>query len=120
MSASALETGVEHLGSGEQVPFALRDIYLTPPTPRCSVRGHEARIFRNNLLRLVASSKYLYLLLVNAHHIKQGPGRKTDQKDSEWIAVQRLVTTSSLPSGLGCLAHQEYVSSGAISSPDCA
>lgn len=26
------------------------------------------------------------LLLVNAHHIKQVPGRKTDQKDSEWIA----------------------------------
>jgi transposase len=26
------------------------------------------------------------LLLVNAHHIKHVPGRKTDQKDSEWIA----------------------------------
>jgi transposase len=26
------------------------------------------------------------LILVNAHHIKQVPGRKTDQKDSEWIA----------------------------------
>lgn len=26
------------------------------------------------------------LLLVNAQHIKQVPGRKTDQKDSEWIA----------------------------------
>src|SRR4029077_19079796 len=26
------------------------------------------------------------LLSANAHHIKQVPGRKTDQKDSEWIA----------------------------------
>jgi len=26
------------------------------------------------------------LLLVNAQHIKAVPGRKTDQKDSEWIA----------------------------------
>ena len=26
------------------------------------------------------------VVLVNAHHIKQVPGRKTDVKDSEWIA----------------------------------
>ena len=26
------------------------------------------------------------VVLVNAHHIKQGPGRKTDVRDSEWIA----------------------------------
>jgi transposase len=26
------------------------------------------------------------VLLVNAHHIKQAPGRKTDVKDAEWIA----------------------------------
>ena len=26
------------------------------------------------------------VLLVNAQHIKTVPGRKTDQKDSEWIA----------------------------------
>lgn len=26
------------------------------------------------------------LLLVNAHHIKQAPGRKTDVRDCEWIA----------------------------------
>ena len=26
------------------------------------------------------------VLLVNAHHIKQVPGRKTDVKDCEWIA----------------------------------
>ena len=28
----------------------------------------------------------LSVVLVNAHHIKQAPGRKTDVKDSEWIA----------------------------------
>src|SRR5258705_74553 len=28
----------------------------------------------------------LAVVLVNAHHIKQVPGRKTDVKDSEWIA----------------------------------
>jgi len=28
----------------------------------------------------------LSIVLVNAHHIKQVPGRKTDVKDSEWIA----------------------------------
>src|SRR5438445_576055 len=26
------------------------------------------------------------VLLINAHHIKQVPGRKTDVKDAEWIA----------------------------------
>lgn len=26
------------------------------------------------------------LLLANAHHIKNLPGRKTDMKDAEWIA----------------------------------
>jgi len=34
---------------------------------------------------LEAEKKY-QLLLVNAHHVKHVPGRKTDQKDSEWIA----------------------------------
>ncbi len=28
----------------------------------------------------------LAVVLVNAHHLKQVPGRKTDVKDSEWIA----------------------------------
>jgi hypothetical protein len=27
------------------------------------------------------------VLLVNAQHIKAVPGRKTDQKDSEWIGL---------------------------------
>jgi transposase len=26
------------------------------------------------------------VILVNAHHLKQVPGRKTDVKDAEWIA----------------------------------
>jgi transposase len=34
---------------------------------------------------LEAEQKF-QLLLVNAHHIKQVPGRKTDQKDAAWIA----------------------------------
>jgi transposase len=34
---------------------------------------------------LEAEKKYQFLL-VNAHHVKHVPGRKTDQKDSEWIA----------------------------------
>ena len=34
---------------------------------------------------LEAEKKY-QLLLVNPHHVKHVPGRKTDQKDSEWIA----------------------------------
>ena len=32
------------------------------------------------------NSRKFELLLVNAQHIKNVPGRKTDQKDSEWIA----------------------------------
>src|SRR6202007_1330991 len=36
-------------------------------------------------------------LLVNAQHIKAVPGRKTDQKDSEWIAG--LVHAGLLPGG---------------------
>jgi transposase len=35
---------------------------------------------------ILEAEKKFQLLLVNAHHIKQVPGRKTDQKDSEWIA----------------------------------
>jgi transposase len=35
---------------------------------------------------ILEAEKKFELLLVNAHHIKQVPGRKTDQKDSEWIA----------------------------------
>jgi transposase len=34
---------------------------------------------------LEAANKFT-LVLVNAQHIKNVPGRKTDQKDSEWIA----------------------------------
>ena len=35
---------------------------------------------------ILETEKKLQLLLVNAHHVKHVPGRKTDQKDSEWIA----------------------------------
>lgn len=41
------------------------------------------------------------LMLVNAQHIKQVPGRKTDVKDSEWIAEllrHGLLTASNIPS----------------------
>ena len=40
------------------------------------------------------------VLLVNAHHIKQVPGRKTDVKDAEWIAQllqYGLLTSSFIP-----------------------
>ena len=29
----------------------------------------------------------MHLLVVNAHHMKQVPGRKTDMRDAEWIAT---------------------------------
>lgn len=35
---------------------------------------------------ILEAEKKFRLLLVNAHHIKNVPGRKTDQIDSEWIA----------------------------------
>ena len=35
---------------------------------------------------ILEAEKKFQLLLLNAHHIKHVPGRKTDQKDSEWIA----------------------------------
>ena len=35
---------------------------------------------------ILEARKKFELLLVNPQHIKQVPGRKTDQKDSEWIA----------------------------------
>ncbi len=34
--------------------------------------------------------RQLEVLLVNAQHIKAVPGRKTDQKDSEWVATDTL------------------------------
>ena len=42
------------------------------------------------------------LLVVNAHHIKAVPGRKTDVKDAEWIAdllQHGLLKSSFIPSG---------------------
>jgi transposase len=42
----------------------------------------------------------LELMLVNAHHMKQVPGRKTDVKDAEWIAQllqHGLLTPSFVP-----------------------
>jgi transposase len=46
------------------------------------------------------------LLLVNAHHIKQVPGRKTDVRDCEWIAdllrhglLKRQLRTRPNPAG---------------------
>ena len=35
---------------------------------------------------ILETQKQFELLLVNAQHVKNVPGRKTDQKDSEWIA----------------------------------
>jgi hypothetical protein len=35
---------------------------------------------------ILEAHRKFQLLLVNAQHIKNVPGRKTDQKDSEWIA----------------------------------
>jgi transposase len=35
---------------------------------------------------ILEAEKKFELLLINAQHIKRVPGRKTDQKDSEWIA----------------------------------
>jgi transposase len=35
---------------------------------------------------ILESEMKFQLLLVNAHHVKHVPGRKTDQKDSEWLA----------------------------------
>ena len=34
---------------------------------------------------ILEAEKKFALLLVNAQHVKRVPGRKTDQKDSEWI-----------------------------------
>src|SRR6266852_6341630 len=42
------------------------------------------------------------ILVVNAHHIKTVPGRKTDVKDAEWIAdllAHGLLSASFIPSG---------------------
>ena len=36
---------------------------------------------------ILEAEKKFALLLVNAQHVKRVPGRKTDQKDSEWIGV---------------------------------
>ena len=41
------------------------------------------------------------ILVVNAHHIKTVPGRKTDVKDAEWIAdllAHGLLSASFIPS----------------------
>jgi Transposase len=44
------------------------------------------------------------LLLVNAQHIKTVPGRKTDTKDSEWLAD--LLRHGLLPSATAAPSHQ--------------
>jgi len=43
------------------------------------------------------------VLLVNAQHIKAVPGRKTDQKDSEWIAD---LLQHGLCEGVSCPRNQ--------------
>lgn len=43
-------------------------------------------VYWKPIWNILEAEQKFQLLLVNAHHIKQVPGRKTDQKDSEWIA----------------------------------
>jgi transposase len=58
------------------------------------------------------------LLLVNAQHIKQVPGRKTDVKDAEWIA--QLLPWGSPHSGCFQSSHHaagRHLAGGATRSP---
>ena len=51
------------------------------------------------------------VLLVNAHHLKNVPGRKTDVKDSQWIQrlhSNGLLSGSFRPSN-ACVALRSYV-----------
>jgi len=43
-------------------------------------------VYWKPIWNILEAEKKFELLLVNAQHVKQVPGRKTDQKDSEWIA----------------------------------
>ncbi len=43
-------------------------------------------VYWKPIWNILETRREFELLLVNARHIKQVPGRKTDQKDSEWIA----------------------------------
>ncbi len=59
------------------------------------------------------------LLLVNARHIKAVPGRKTDVRDSEWIA-DLLQHRPSHGSGYTCLQHRchaTYPEASVVSAP---
>ena len=41
-------------------------------------------------------------LVVNAHHVKQVPGRKTDNTDAQWLAIlarSGLLRASFIPAG---------------------
>ena len=46
----------------------------------------EATGLMEACLEHLEAEKKFQLLLMNAHHVKHVPGRKTDQKGSEWIA----------------------------------
>ena len=54
---------------------------------------------------------YFHILLVNARHIKNVPGQKTDKKDSEWITKLLLSGLLKEASSL----HNISVSSGSFS-----
>jgi transposase len=58
-------------------------------------------VYWKPIWNILEAEEKFQLLLVNAHHIKHVPGRKTDQKDSEWIAEllqHGLLRASFVPS----------------------
>ena len=62
------------------VPHWLPQVHLTV------VSMDATGVYWKPVWNILEAEKKYQLLLVNPHHVKHVPGRKTDQKDSEWIA----------------------------------
>jgi len=65
----------------------LREMATWLASPRVEAIAMEATgVYWKPVWNILEAENKFHLLLVNAHHVKQVPGRKTDQKDSQWIA----------------------------------
>src|SRR5258708_14448125 len=69
------------------MPRDLREMATWLASLRVEAIAMEATgVYWKPVWNILEAENKFHLLLVNAHHVKQVPGRKTDQKDSEWIA----------------------------------
>ena len=64
----------------------LRELADWPASNKCEMVAMESTGFYRKPVYNVLEALGVEVMVVNAHHIKNVPGRKTDVKDAQWIA----------------------------------